>query len=139
MLVQNSLGYWPAQLMYVVIVVVLDVLFVLLAVLPVIAVILLKKKSLPETREKMAEWPRRLIVWSASLVIGAYDGFYGPGTGTFLLLIFSGYICGITGKLMAPTFKWYVLFFYVLNFLMVGADLALYVRNYRLDKKNGLI
>jgi len=31
MLVQNSLGYWPAQLMYVVIVVVLDVLFVLLA------------------------------------------------------------------------------------------------------------
>ena len=24
----------------------------------------------------------------ASLVVGAYDGFYGPGTGTFLLLIF---------------------------------------------------
>lgn len=53
----------------------------------------------------------------------------------FLLLIFFGYICGITGKLMAPSFKWYVLFFYVLNFVMVGADLLLYVRNYRLDKK----
>ena len=52
----------------------------------------------------------------------------------FLLLIFGGYICGIVGKLMAPSFKWYVLFFYVLNFIMVGADLALYVRNYRLDK-----
>ena len=25
---------------------------------------------------------------AASLVVGAYDGFYGPGTGTFLLLIF---------------------------------------------------
>lgn len=62
--------------------------YLLLLVLPITAVILLKKKSLPETREKMAEWPRRLIVWSASLVIGAYDGFYGPGTGTFLLLIF---------------------------------------------------
>ena len=62
--------------------------FILLLVLPVTAVILLKKKSLPETKEPMGEWKRRTIVWSASLVIGAYDGFYGPGTGTFLLLIF---------------------------------------------------
>ena len=51
----------------------------------------------------------------------------------FLILIFGGYICGITGKLLAPSCKWYVLFFYVLNFLMVGADLLLYIRNYRLD------
>ena len=28
------------------------------------------------------------IVYLAALVVGAYDGFYGPGTGTFLLLIF---------------------------------------------------
>ena len=62
--------------------------YLLLLVLPVTAVILLKKKSLPETREEMAKWPGRAIVWGASLVIGAYDGFYGPGTGTFLLLIF---------------------------------------------------
>ena len=54
----------------------------------------------------------------------------------FLLLILGGYVCGITGKLMAPTFKWYVLFFYVLNFVMVATDLALYIRNYRLDKKS---
>ena len=52
----------------------------------------------------------------------------------FLLLIFGGYICGITGKLMAPSCKWYELFFYVLNFIMVGADLLLYFRNYKLDK-----
>ena len=62
--------------------------YLLLLVLPITAVILLKKKALPESREEMPKWPRRLIVWSASLVIGAYDGFYGPGTGTFLLLIF---------------------------------------------------
>ena len=61
---------------------------VLLFVLPIIAVILLKKKSLPETREPMNEWLRRGIVWGAALIIGAYDGFYGPGTGTFLLLLF---------------------------------------------------
>ncbi len=59
----------------------------------------------------------------------------------FLLLIFFGYIAGITSKLINPVYmaeigtKWYVLFFYILNFLMVGADLCLYVRNYRLDKK----
>ncbi len=61
---------------------------ILLIVLPIIAVILLKKKSMPESRGSMNEWLRRAMVWSASLVIGTYDGFYGPGTGTFLLLIF---------------------------------------------------
>lgn len=60
----------------------------LLLVLPVIAVLLLKKKQLPETRETLPEGYRRAVVWSASLIIGAYDGFYGPGTGTFLLLVF---------------------------------------------------
>ena len=61
---------------------------VLLFVLPVIAVILLKKKELPEERKPLNEWLRRVIVWGASLIFGAYDGFYGPGTGTFLLLSF---------------------------------------------------
>ena len=61
---------------------------VLLFVLPVIAVILLRKKDLPESRKPMNEWLRRWITWTASLIFGAYDGFYGPGTGTFLLLTF---------------------------------------------------
>ena len=52
----------------------------------------------------------------------------------FLILILLGYICGITGKLIAPSFKWYVLSFYVLNFVMVSVDLAMYIRNCRLDK-----
>ena len=52
----------------------------------------------------------------------------------FLLLVFFGYIAGIVAKLIAPTFKWYVMFFYVLNLIMVGMDLVLYYRNYRLDK-----
>ena len=53
----------------------------------------------------------------------------------FLLLIFIGYIFGITSKLISPNYKWYVLFFYVLNLVMVAADLVMYVRNYRLDKQ----
>ncbi len=54
----------------------------------------------------------------------------------FLILIFVGYICGIIAKLSAESFKWYVLFFYVLNFVMVGLDLILYARNYKLDKES---
>ena len=53
----------------------------------------------------------------------------------FLLLIITGYVFGIIGKLIGGNFKWYVLFFYVLNLAMVSVDLALYVRNYRLDKQ----
>ena len=58
----------------------------------------------------------------------------------FLILIEVGYIAGIAAKLLNPVYmaafgeKWYVLFFYVLNFTMVAVDLALYVRNRRLDK-----
>lgn len=51
----------------------------------------------------------------------------------FLVLIFFGYICGIASKLTADSYKWYVLFFYILNFVMVGVDLLLYWRNYRLE------
>ena len=59
----------------------------------------------------------------------------------FLCLIFFGYIAGIASKLMNEAYmanfaeKWYVLFFYVLNLVMVGTDLVLYYRNYLLDKK----
>ena len=56
----------------------------------------------------------------------------------FLLLIESGYIFGIAGKLLSGSFKWYVLFFYLLNFTMVATDIALYFRNLRLDRQAGL-
>lgn len=51
----------------------------------------------------------------------------------FLVLILFGYICGIASKLTADSYKWYVLFFYVMNFVMVGLDLLFYWRNYRLE------
>ena len=59
----------------------------------------------------------------------------------FLLLIFFGYIAGIASKFANEAYmasfatKWYVLCFYVLNLLMVGADLCLYYRNYLLDRR----
>ena len=60
---------------------------------------------------------------------------------SFLCLILFGYAAGIAGKLLNPEFmaqlsgKWYVLFFYCLNFLMVSMDLVLYFRNRRLDAR----
>ena len=60
----------------------------------------------------------------------------------FLCLIFFGYIAGILSKLLNESYmmslasKWYVLFFYVLNLIMVGTDLCLYARNYKLQKQS---
>jgi hypothetical protein len=53
----------------------------------------------------------------------------------FLALIFAGYISGITGKLISGDFKWYVLFFYILNTVMVLIDIGLYFRNLSLDRR----
>ena len=56
-------------------------------------------------------------------------------SGIFLWAILFGYICGIVGELLSPGYKWYVLFFYVLNMTMVGVDLLLYARNAKLDRQ----
>lgn len=64
----------------------------MVAVLPVVAFYVLRSKPDPGEEEK-AELPfEKLLIPSlaASFVIGAYDGFYGPGTGTFLILVFAG-------------------------------------------------
>ena len=59
----------------------------------------------------------------------------------FLCLIFFGYIAGIISKFLNDAYmadfssKWYVLFFYCLNLVMVGIDLILYFRNRALDAK----
>ncbi|MBR2019694.1 MAG: hypothetical protein IKA05_04775 [Clostridia bacterium] len=59
----------------------------------------------------------------------------------FLCLILFGYVAGITSKLVNEAYmeaigqKWYVLFFYVLNFIMVSADVVMYFRNRRLDRR----
>ena len=61
----------------------------------------------------------------------------------FLCLIFFGYIVGIASKLVNEAYmasfaeKWYVLFFYCLNLIMVGADLIIYFRNKKIDMVNG--
>ena len=61
----------------------------------------------------------------------------------FLCLILFGYVAGMASKFVNPAFdfsaKWYVLFFYALNFVMVFVDFLLYFRNRKLDKEAGLL
>ena len=65
--------------------------YLLLIVLPVVAFVMLRQKKFPEEKGLIDPWLQRAIVWGASFIVGAYDGFYGPGTGTFLLLIFCNF------------------------------------------------
>ena len=80
------------------------------------------------------------VSWPVN-VIKSYRSRTAKGKSlAFLLLIFFGYIAGIISKTINVNYmaqigtKWYVLFFYVLNLLMVGIDLILYFRNVRIDK-----
>ena len=77
-------------------------------------------------------------------VIKSYKARTAKGKSpTFLILIIIGYVVGICSKFANTDFmahfgeKWYVLFFYALNLVMVSADLVLYVRNKHIDKKAG--
>ena len=63
---------------------------VLVVLLPVVAICVLKDKNMDvEVPVGMTKTKQYLIAIVCSFVIGCYDGFYGPGTGTFLLLVFT--------------------------------------------------
>ena len=62
--------------------------YLLLIVLPIVAALTLRNRTWPDEPGDISFRRQALIVWAASLVIGAYDGYYGPGTGTFLMIIF---------------------------------------------------
>ena len=60
--------------------------------LPVVAFYVLRSRTLGESEKTGTLTGGRLIgaVCGIGLVMGIYDGFYGPGTGTFLLLLLTG-------------------------------------------------
>ena len=62
--------------------------YLLLAVLPVVAFFTLRGREWPEEPGDIDPKVRKAIIWIASLIIGVYDGYYGPGTGTFLMIVF---------------------------------------------------
>ena len=78
-----------------------------------------------------------VICFGASWPLSVYKSWKSRTTKgksvLFEIFIFIGYVCGITGKLITHNIT-YVFIFYILNICMVGVDICLYVRNYRLDK-----
>ena len=72
----------PEQILY----------YIMLAVVPVMAVFLVLKRDFGQ-EDRSHELGRLQIMAMAlgiGLVIGGYDGFFGPGAGTFLILAFTG-------------------------------------------------
>ena len=67
-------------------------------------------------------------------VIKAYKARTSRGTSLpFILLILTGYVAGISAKLVSGQIN-YVLIAYIVNFLAVSLNLAVYFRNRALDK-----
>jgi uncharacterized membrane protein YfcA len=66
----------------------------LIALLPAIAIFVFLRKNFgrADTSDRWSAAQTALLSGAIGLAIGTYDGFFGPGTGTFLLLAFTGII-----------------------------------------------
>lgn len=64
---------------------------IMLVIIPLTAFYVMRKKDMDEPKEPLGE--RQTVARAAlvALLIGAYDGFYGPGTGTFLILLLTSF------------------------------------------------
>ena len=63
---------------------------IMLVILPLTALYILRGRALDAARPPFGPWKTTGIAMGAALIIGVYDGFYGPGTGTFLILLLTG-------------------------------------------------
>lgn len=78
--------------------------YILLFTVPIIAVLILTKKDFGKPSGKILTMRKTIMLaLTSGFVLGLYDGFFGPGTGTFLTLIFTSLIgldivkaCGTT-------------------------------------------
>ncbi len=68
-----------------------QLVLILMIVLPVAALIVLNKKLFGANEDETIHLDRRTFATAivSALVIGFYDGLYGPGTGTFLIIAFT--------------------------------------------------
>ena len=68
--------------------------YCLIVLLPVIGAFVVTRRKFGETdtTKELAKTKILALSLAAGLVIGAYDGFFGPGTGTFLILVYTGVI-----------------------------------------------
>lgn len=60
---------------------------VIIVLLPITAIFTLSSKGLSKKRKEFSYRKTVLIASVLAFFIGGYDGFYGPGTGTFLIIL----------------------------------------------------
>ena len=65
--------------------------YVLMIILPIAAFFVLNKKLFNDEGAETVTLDFRTYLTAslAALIVGIYDGFYGPGTGTFLIIAFT--------------------------------------------------
>lgn len=68
--------------------------YCLMIILPVVGIFMLANRNFGKSTEEkqMSVLKKSLIYFVIGLVVGAYDGFFGPGTGTFLIIGFTLFI-----------------------------------------------
>jgi uncharacterized membrane protein YfcA len=97
--------------------------WMLLAVLPVTGFYVLRKKNPDKEAPPLPRVKKMVYSLVISFFIGGYDGFSGPGTGTFLILLYNG-IAKIDARTAAGNAK-------LVNFASNIAALALFLCNGR--------
>lgn len=60
---------------------------IMLVILPLTALYVMRGKALSGDKEPYSALKTTVLACAVAFFIGAYDGFYGPGTGTFLILL----------------------------------------------------
>lgn len=110
--------------------------YCLIVILPVVGLFLLFNRRIGQEKKKKELSKKKvyLIALAIGIVIGAYDGFFGPGTGTFLILAFTSFLsldiitASGNAKIVNLASNLAALIAYILNgkvFFMVGIPAAI--------------
>jgi uncharacterized membrane protein YfcA len=102
----------------------------LLIVLPLTAFYVFKKKDFEIPGPPPPRRRAMILSGAISFVIGGYDGFFGPGTGTFLILLYTG-LAKIDPRTASGNAK-------VVNLASNAASLALFIAKGRVFLPLGL-
>lgn len=104
---------------------------ILIVCLPIAALFVMRKQTISSIGQAMDISKRRLILGLCAFACGTYDGFYGPGAGTFMLIGFS--VLGQLGiRDAAGQMK-------IVNFASGMAALAMFAYAGKVDWMLGLI
>lgn len=104
---------------------------IMLFLLPATAIYVLTRKELSTGRSRFGQKNVSVICMTVSFLIGTYDGFYGPGTGTFLILLLTA-IAGLNIEKANGLTK-------AVNFASNVAAFAVYLINGRVLVTLGLV